>query len=42
MMNELKAKIHDEASGIDYVLVGDYYIPVIELPEDDDRPIGMN
>lgn len=41
-MNELKAKIHDETSGIDYVLVGDYYIPVIELPEDDDRPIGMN
>lgn len=39
-MNELKAKIHDEANGIDYVLVGDYYIPAIELPEDDNRPIG--
>ena len=26
--------------GIDYILVGDYYIPDIELPEDDDRPIG--
>lgn len=39
-MNELKLKIHDEANGLDYVLVGDYYIPAIGLPEDDDRPIG--
>ncbi|RKJ41599.1 TnpV protein [Acutalibacter sp. 1XD8-33] len=39
-MNELKPRIHDEASGLDYVLVGDYYIPAIELSEDDDRPIG--
>lgn len=40
MMNELKSKIHDEANSIDYILVGDYYIPAIELSEDDDRPIG--
>lgn len=39
-MNELKIKIHDDANGIDYILVGDYYIPAIELPEDDNRPIG--
>lgn len=39
-MSELKSKIHDKASGIDYILVGDYYIPAIELPEEDDRPIG--
>lgn len=40
-MSELKSKIHDDdASGIDYTLVGDYYVPVIELPEDDDRPVG--
>ena len=39
-MNELKLKIHDETSGLDYVLAGDYYIPAIELPKDDDRPIG--
>ena len=39
-MDELKPSIHDEANGLDYVLAGDYYIPVIELPEDDDRPIG--
>ena len=39
-MSELKPKIHDADTGIDYILVGDYYIPAIELPEDDDRPIG--
>ena len=39
-MEELKLSIHDEATGLDYVLVGDYYIPDIGLPEDDDRPIG--
>ena len=39
-MKELKPRIHDEANGLDYVLAGDYYIPAIELPEDDDRPIG--
>ncbi len=39
-MNELKPNIHDETNGLDYVLAGDYYIPAIELPEDDDRPIG--
>jgi len=36
----IKAIIHDETSGLDYVLAGDYYIPAIILPEDDDRPIG--
>ncbi len=39
-MSELKTRFHNETSGLDYVLVGDYYIPVIELPESDDRPIG--
>ena len=39
-MNELKPSIHDEANGLDYVLAGDYYIPAIKLPEDDDRPVG--
>ena len=39
-MSELKQRIHDEANGLDYVLVGDYYIPAIELLGDDDRPIG--
>lgn len=39
-MSELKLKIHDGQTGLDYILVGDYYIPAIELLEDDDRSIG--
>ena len=39
-MSELKPRIHDEQTGLDYILVGDYYIPAIELLEGDDRPIG--
>ena len=39
-MNELKQSIHDEQTGLDYILAGDCYIPALELPEDDDRPIG--
>ena len=39
-MNKLKSNIHDETNGLDYVLAGDYYIPAIKLPEDDDRPVG--
>ncbi len=38
-MNELKSRIHDEATDLEYVLAGDYYIPAVELPKDDDRPI---
>ena len=39
-MGELELRIHDEANGLDYILVGNHYIPVIELPEEDDRLIG--
>lgn len=39
-MSQLKPRIHDEPNGLDYVLAGDYYIPVIKLPEGDDRPLG--
>ena len=39
-MSELKPRIHDEINGLDYILAGDYYIPAVELLEDDDRPIG--
>ena len=38
-MNELKPRIHDESNGLDYVLVGDYYVPDLKLPEEH-RPIG--
>lgn len=39
-MSELKPRIYDETNGLDYILVGDYYIPDIKLPERDERPIG--
>ncbi len=40
-MNELKPRIHDDSNGLDYVLVGDYYIPDLRLDEQEERrPIG--
>ena len=36
-MSELKPRITE--NGIDYILVGDYYIPNLKLPEEH-RPIG--
>ena len=38
-MSELRKKIHDDNNGLDYVLVGDYYLPVLSSPEET-RPIG--
>lgn len=38
-MEALKKRIHDDSNGLDYVLVGDYYIPYLQLPEES-RPIG--
>lgn len=36
-MEKLKERITE--NGIDYILVGDYYIPDLKLPEES-RPIG--
>ncbi len=36
-MQDLKPRIHE--NGMDYVLVGDYYVPDLKLPEEH-RPIG--
>ena len=36
-MKELKPRIHE--NGIDYILIGDYYVPDWKLPEEK-RPIG--
>ena len=36
-MKELEPRIHQ--NGIDYILVGDYYVPDLKLP-DEHRPIG--
>ena len=38
-MKELPQRIHDDTNGLDYVLVGDYYIPALRLTEES-RPIG--
>ena len=38
-MEKLKKHIHDDSNCLDYVLVGDYYIPDLQLPEES-RPIG--
>ena len=38
-MEELKKHIHDDSNGLDYVLVGDYYILDLKLPEER-RTIG--
>ena len=40
-MEELRNRIHDDSSGLDYVLVGDYYIPDLKLPEES-RPGQYN
>lgn len=39
-MEELKKHIYDEHNGLCYTLVGDYYIPNLQLP-DELRPIGI-
>ena len=39
-MTELKSRIHDKSNGLDYVLVGDYYVPDLKLPEEH-RPTGQ-
>jgi hypothetical protein len=39
-MNKLANRIHDESNGLDYVLVDDYYLPDIQLGNEEQRPIG--
>ncbi len=38
-MSEQRKIIHDDNNGLDYMLVGDYYIPMLTLPEEN-RLIG--
>ena len=33
-MKALKKHIYDEKSGLDYILIGDYYFPDLRLPEE--------
>ena len=39
MKQALTKEIFDSKNGLTYVLNGDYYIPMLEVPQDD-RPIG--
>ena len=39
-MIEMKKHIYDESNGLWYELIGDYYIPVLTLSSDEQRPIG--
>lgn len=34
----MKEKIYDARTGMEYVLVGDYYLPALKLPRT--RPVG--
>ena len=38
-MSDQRKILHDDRNGLDYVLVGHYYLPMIDLP-DETRPIG--
>ena len=38
-MSDQKNILHDDSNGLDYVVVGDYYLPMMDLPEET-RPIG--
>lgn len=37
----MKKRIFNEQTGISYTLQGDYYLPDFELPEQEDKPIGL-
>lgn len=39
-MTEMKKQIYDENNGLQYELIGDYYIPVLTLSSEEQRPIG--
>ena len=39
-MTEMKKHIYDESNGLWYERIGDYYIPVLTLSSEDQRPIG--
>ena len=39
-MTEMKKHIYDESNNLWYELIGDYYIPVLTLSSEEQRPIG--
>ena len=39
-MTEMKKHIYDESNGLWYELIGAYYVPVLTLSSEEQRPIG--
>ena len=39
-MTEMKKHIYDESNGLWYERIGDYYIPALTLPSEEQHPIG--
>ena len=37
----MEKRIYNEQTGISYTLQGDYYLPDLKLPEQEDMPIGL-
>ena len=37
----MEKRIYNEHTGISYTLQGDYYLPDLKLPEQEDMPIGL-
>ena len=37
----MEKRIYNEQTGVSYTLQGDYYLPNLALPEQEDRPIGL-
>lgn len=37
----MKKRIYDEKNGLWYELQGDYYLPCLSLPEEEQKPVGI-
>lgn len=37
----MEKRIYNEKNGIRYTLQGDYYLPDLKLPDEDNKPIGL-
>lgn len=37
----MEKRIYNEQTGISYTLQGDYYLPDLALPDQEDKPIGL-
>lgn len=37
----MEKRIYNEKTGISYILQGDYYLPDLKLPDEENKPIGL-